>query len=126
MQELEERKAATLGKPVERRIFPEGKDERSEPYANLRWSRFKYFSGPEMFRIVDEHVFPFLRTLGGQGTSYARHMRDARFQIPGPALLARLLIRSTGSTWATAILRATCTSTCLRRFLFCQFRRDVR
>ena len=28
MQELEERKATTLGKPIERRIFPEGKDER--------------------------------------------------------------------------------------------------
>ena len=83
MQELEERKATTLGKPIERRIFPEGKDEHGEPYANLRWSRFKYFSGPEMFRIVDEHVFPFLRTLGGQGTSYARHMRDARFPNPG-------------------------------------------
>jgi type I restriction enzyme M protein len=91
MQELEERKAATLGKPVERRIFPEGKDERGEPFANLRWSRFKHFSGPEMFRIVDEHVFPFIRTLNGQGTSYARHMRDARFQIPGPALLAKVV-----------------------------------
>ena len=91
MQELEERKAATLGKPVERRIFPEGKDERGEPFANLRWSRFKHFAGPEMFRIIDEHVFPFIRTLNGQGTSYARHMRDARFQIPGPALLAKVV-----------------------------------
>jgi hypothetical protein len=44
MQELEERKATTLGKPIERRIFPEGKDERGEPYANLRWSRFKHFA----------------------------------------------------------------------------------
>jgi type I restriction enzyme M protein len=91
MQELEERKATTLGKPVDRRIFPEGKDERGEPYANLRWSRFKHFAGPEMFRVVDEHVFPFLRLLNGQGTAYARHMRDARFQIPGPALLAKVV-----------------------------------
>jgi type I restriction enzyme M protein len=91
MQELEERKATTLGKPIERRIFPEGKDERGEPYANLRWSRFKHFAGPEMFRIVDEHVFPFIRELNGEGTSYARHMRDARFQIPGPALLAKVV-----------------------------------
>jgi type I restriction enzyme M protein len=44
-----------------------------------------------MFRIVDEHIFPFIRTLNGQGTSYARHMRDARFQIPGPALLAKVV-----------------------------------
>jgi len=91
MQELEERKATTLGSPIERRIFPEGADERGEPYANLRWSRFKHFAGPEMFRIVDEHVFPFIRALNGEGTSYARHMRDARFQIPGPALLAKVV-----------------------------------
>lgn len=91
MQELEERKATTLGKPMERHIFPEGKDERGEPYSNLRWSHFKHFTGSEMFRIVDEHVFPFLRTLNGEGTSYARHMRDARFQIPGPALLAKVV-----------------------------------
>jgi type I restriction enzyme M protein len=91
MQELEERKATTLSKPLERRLFPEGNDERGEPYVNLRWSRFKHFAGPEMFRVVDEHVFPFLRTLNGQGTAYARHMRDARFQIPGPALLAKVV-----------------------------------
>jgi type I restriction enzyme M protein len=91
MQELEERKATTLGKPIERIIFPAGKDESGEPYANLRWSRFKHFAGPEMFRIVDEHVFPFIRALNAEGTSYARHMRDARFQIPGPALLAKVV-----------------------------------
>jgi type I restriction enzyme M protein len=44
-----------------------------------------------MYRIVDEHVFPFIRALNGEGTSYARHMRDARFQIPGPALLAKVV-----------------------------------
>jgi type I restriction enzyme M protein len=92
MQELEERKATTLGKPIERTIFPKAKDESGEPYANLRWSRFKNFAGPEMFRIVDEHVFPFIRALNGEGTSYARHMRDARFQIPGPALLAKVVV----------------------------------
>jgi type I restriction enzyme M protein len=91
MQELEERKATTLSKSIERIIFPQGKDESGEPYANLRWSRFKHFAGPEMFRIVDEHVFPFIRALNGEGTSYARHMRDARFQIPGPALLAKVV-----------------------------------
>jgi type I restriction enzyme M protein len=36
-------------------------------------------------------VFPFIRELNGQGSAYARHMRDARFQIPGPALLAKVV-----------------------------------
>jgi type I restriction enzyme M protein len=65
MQELEERKANTLGMPLERRIFPAGTDKGGEPYENLRWSKFKNFEPREMFRIVDEHVFPFLRELNG-------------------------------------------------------------
>ncbi|HKN30238.1 MAG TPA: class I SAM-dependent DNA methyltransferase [Roseiarcus sp.] len=91
MQEVEERKANMLGRPLERRIFPEGVDEKGEPYENLRWSRFKNFAAPEMFRTLDERVFPFLRALNGQGGAYAQHMRDARFQIPSPQLLAKVV-----------------------------------
>ena len=92
MQELEERKATTLGKPIERRIFPEGfdgrakpdaEDMRGEPYENLRWSRFKHFEPRRMFEVVDEHVFPFIRELNGADTAYARHMRDASFSNSG-------------------------------------------
>ena len=42
-----------------------------------------------MFKIVDEHVFPFLRTLGGEGSAFSEHMKDARLGIPTPALLAK-------------------------------------
>ena len=44
-----------------------------------------------MFEVVDEHVFPFLRTLGGDDSTYAHHMKDARFTIPTPALLAKVV-----------------------------------
>jgi len=44
----------------------------------LRWSRFKSFEAREMFKVVDEHVFPFLRTLGGEGSAFSEHMKDAR------------------------------------------------
>src|SRR3954454_17475988 len=89
LQTVEERKAATLQITIERRIFPEGKDERGRPYADLRWSRFKSFEPREMFTVVDEHVFPFLRTLGGEGSAFSQHMKDARLGIPTPALLAK-------------------------------------
>jgi type I restriction enzyme M protein len=91
MQQVEELKSTTLGVPLERRIFPKGKDERGEPYGNLRWSKFKNFEPREMFRIVEEHVFPFIRALNGMGSAYAQHMRDARFQIPSPQLLAKVV-----------------------------------
>jgi type I restriction enzyme M protein len=91
LQTLEENKAARLKKPIERRIFPEGKDSKGRPYEDVRWSRFKNFSPVEMFTVVSEHVFPFLRTLGGDDSTYAHHMKDARFTIPTPALLAKVV-----------------------------------
>jgi type I restriction enzyme M protein len=88
---LEENKANRLKKPIERRVFPEGKDARGRPYEDFRWSHFKHFEAKEMFTVVGEHVFPFLRTLGGDDSTYAHHMKDARFTIPTPALLARVV-----------------------------------
>ncbi|MDP9223731.1 MAG: type I restriction-modification system subunit M [Actinomycetota bacterium] len=88
---LEENKSTRLKKPIERRVFPAGKDPKKRSYEDLRWSRFKHFAPAEMFTIVSEHVFPFLRTLGGDESTYAHHMKDARFTIPTPALLAKVV-----------------------------------
>lgn len=88
---LEENKANRLKRPLERRIFPEGNDARGRSYDSLRWSRFKHEVSGDMFVTVSEHVFPFLRTLGGDGSTYAHHMKDARFTIPTPALLAKVV-----------------------------------
>ena len=88
---LEENKSARLGKPMERQIFPKGKDAKGLAFANLRWSRFKNLSPAEMYTVVGEHVFPFLRTLGGDDSTYAHHMKDARFTIPTPALLSKVV-----------------------------------
>jgi len=91
MQLLAERKAATTRQPIERRIFPEGNDGKGRPYADLRWSRFKNLAPAEMYAVVAEHVFPFLSTLGGEESTYAQHMKDARFTLPTPALLAKVV-----------------------------------
>jgi type I restriction enzyme M protein len=91
LQTLEELKAQRLKKPIERRIFPEGKDPKKLPYDQLRWSKFKNLEAREMYTVVSEHVFPFLRTLGGDESTYAHHMKDARFTIPTPGLLAKVV-----------------------------------
>jgi type I restriction enzyme M protein len=93
---LEENKSARLKKPIERRIFPDGKDARGRPYDDLRWSRFKHFAPGEMYKVISEHAFPFLRTgivknHGGEDSTYAHHMKGARFTIPTPALLAKVV-----------------------------------
>jgi type I restriction enzyme M protein len=94
LQTVEEMKATRLGTPIERRIFPEGDDDHPRnprSYDDYRWSRFKHREPSEMYEIVSDHVFPFLRTLGGERSTYARHMKDARFTIPTPALLAKVV-----------------------------------
>lgn len=91
LQINEENKAEMLGIEMARRIFPEGTDDKVEPYENLRWSRFKNFEAREMMRIVDEHVFPFLRALGEEGSSYGTHMKDARLGFSNPNLLAKVV-----------------------------------
>jgi len=86
---LEESKAETLGIPMERRVFPKGADERGRRYADMRWSRFKNFEPREMMTVVADNVFPFLRTLGEEGSSYGTHMKDARLGFSNAALLAK-------------------------------------
>ena len=86
---LEENKAANLSIAMERRIFPEGNDDQGRAYADLRWSRFKNFEAREMMDVVAERVFPFLRALGEEGSSYGQHMKDARLGFSNAALLAK-------------------------------------
>jgi type I restriction enzyme M protein len=91
LQTLHENRAMRVTKSAARTVFPKGKDARGRPYADLRWSRFKNMAPAEMYTVVSDHVFPFLRTLGGDNTTYAHHMKDARFTIPTPALLAKVV-----------------------------------
>lgn len=88
---LEEGRSAILRQPMAKRIFPEGRDPKERDYDDLRWSRFKHFAPADMHTVVGEHVFPFLRTLGGDGSTYAHHMKDARYTIPTAGLLAKVV-----------------------------------
>lgn len=87
----EEAKSRRLGQPMARRAYPEGADAGGRAYADFRWSRFKHFAPADMYTLVDRHVFPFLKTLGGDGSTYAKHMEGARFTIPTAGLLAKVV-----------------------------------
>ena len=90
-QQLEDNRVARFGGEPERVIFPAGNDAAGRPYRDLRWSVFKTREPREMFEIVAEHVFPFLRSMAEDGTAHAEHMKDARFTIPNAALLGRVV-----------------------------------
>jgi type I restriction enzyme M protein len=91
LQTLAENKANRLKAPIEKPVFPAGANQKGRAYDDFRWSRFKHFAPAEMYTVVGEHVFPFLRTLGGDGSTYAQHMKDARFTIPTAGLLAKVV-----------------------------------
>jgi type I restriction enzyme M protein len=84
LQTLAEKKANRTGKPVENAVFQPGQ-------ADLRWSRFKDMEPAVMHNVIGDKVFPFLRELGGDGSTYSEHMKDARFTVPTPALLSRVV-----------------------------------
>ena len=87
LQTVREKKANRLRKPVENPIF-------SSRQQKLRWSKFKALGNPAaMYEVVANEVFPFIKNLGGTHgeSTYATHMKDARFTIPTPALLARVV-----------------------------------
>jgi len=84
LQIAKENRANRLKKPIENPLFKPGQDE-------LRWSRFKSMEPAVMFKVVGEQVFPFLRELGGDGSTYSGHMKGARFTVPTPQLLSRVV-----------------------------------
>src|SRR3954468_16689898 len=60
LQTLKEAKAARTGKQIEDPIFTKKQD-------HLRWSRFKETAPEEMFKTVQQDVFPFMKMLGTKG-----------------------------------------------------------
>ncbi|MGY1552771.1 type I restriction-modification system subunit M [Microbacterium sp. A588] len=83
IQTLAEKKARITGGAPENPVFLPGQSA-------LRWSHFKNTSPEVMFKIIGDEVFPFLRNMG-DGTTYSQHMKDARFTIPAPALLSKVV-----------------------------------
>lgn len=82
---VREKKAARLGKSIEEPVF-------GSQQQNLRWSVFKQLGdAATLYDVVANQVFPFIKTLGEANSTYATHMKDARFTIPSPALLAKVV-----------------------------------
>lgn len=54
---------------------------------NLRWSHFRQMEAGEMLDHIQTKVFPFLKNLGAEGGSFAKHMNNAVFIISKPSLL---------------------------------------
>lgn len=64
-----------------------------EECQKYRWSKFKNLgSADEMYELVSNGVFPFIKNLHQDGDSaYARYMGDAIFKIPTAAMLSKIV-----------------------------------
>lgn len=58
-----------------------------EECSKCKWSEWSNYSADVILNHVKLNVFPFLQSLGGEESLYARYMRDANFIIPTPSLL---------------------------------------
>ena len=65
----------------------------SEDCQKYRWSKFKNLgSAEEMYDVVLNGVFPFIKNLHQDGDSaYAKYMGDAIFKIPTPSMLTKIV-----------------------------------
>ncbi|MBA9087262.1 type I restriction enzyme M protein [Fontibacillus solani] len=84
IETTKESEAAFLGLTYEG-IFPSDKQD-------LRWSKFKNMEANQMYNLVLNQVFPFIKNLHQDGDSaYSQYMGDAIFKIPTPQLLTKIV-----------------------------------
>ena len=63
-----------------------------EEHQDCRWSKFKNMSATEMFKVVSEKVFPFIKNMqASKESSFSRYMENAIFLIPTALVLEKLV-----------------------------------
>ncbi len=90
---LRAREAAMLGLPHQS-IFAGDVQlgDRKIDGRQLKWSVFHDFPAGRMYAVVQEWVFPFIKTLhGDKNSAYSKYMDDAIFKLPTPLLLSKVV-----------------------------------
>ena len=66
--------------------------ERTVAGEQLKWSRFHDFPAGQMYSVVQEFVFPFIKGLhADKDSAYAKYMGDAIFKVPTPLMLEKIV-----------------------------------
>lgn len=90
---LKAKESAMLGLPYESIFSGEVQvGERKIDGNQLKWSVFRDFPARRMYSIVQEWVFPFIKTLhSDKNSAYSKYMDDAIFKLPTPLLLDKVV-----------------------------------
>lgn len=71
--------------------------ERTIAGEQLKWSVFHDFPAAQMYIVMQEWVFPFIKTLhADKDSAYAKYMGDAIFKIPTPLMLDKVVTAMDG------------------------------
>ena len=87
------KESAMLGLPFES-IYAEDVEigDRVIDGIQLKWSVFRDFPAGRMYSIMQEWVFPFIKTLhNDKNSAYSKYMDDAIFKIPTPLMLSKVV-----------------------------------
>lgn len=87
------KEAAMLGLPYQSIFADEVQiGERAVDGRQLKWSVFHDFPAAQMYAVVQESVFPFIKNLhGDKNSAYSKYMDDAIFKLPTPLLLSKVV-----------------------------------
>ena len=90
---LRAREANMLGLPYESIFTGEVQvGQRAIDGQRLKWSVFHELPAAEMYTLMQEWVFPFIKTLhGDKDSAYSKYMDDAIFKLPTPLLLSKVV-----------------------------------
>ena len=87
------RESVMLGLPFES-IFAEEVQigDRKVPGRQLKWSVFRDFPAGQMYSVMQEWVFPFIKNLhADKNSAYSKYMGDAIFKLPTPLVLSKVV-----------------------------------
>lgn len=90
---LRAKEAAMLGLPY-KSIFAEEVEigDRKVEGNQLKWSTFHDFPAQKMYSVVQEWVFPFIKSLhGDKNSAYSKYMDDAIFKVNTPLMLSKIV-----------------------------------
>jgi type I restriction enzyme M protein len=86
-KEIENESLEALGEEVSNKIFPQTEDGQT-----MRWSKFKDKDSREIFEIIGQRVFPFIKSMNNNKSSaFSRYMEDAMFLMPTPQVLQKII-----------------------------------
>jgi type I restriction enzyme M protein len=87
------KESTMLGLPYQSIFAEEIKiGERTIDGSQLKWSVFRDFPADRMYTVMQELVFPFIKTLhSDKNSAYSKYMDDAIFKLPTPLVLSKVV-----------------------------------